>query len=384
MMFARHLSWGFRGLCIASLAVAAACGGQDDSPAVEEAKGVPRAPEAPAPPPAAAPAPAGSGAAAPARRPAYLALGDSIAFGYNLDYRTYLPDGTTKNLPDQADHAVGYPEALAKIVARDSKVQIGVANTSCPGEASGSMVTGRHLDDNDCWENRHAFKLHYEYAHKDYDNRDGTPLKKDDYGAGTSQLAHALAFLGDDPNGVKLVTITAGANDATKFTGGACNWAQSLGDKACLAGGALDAVLNKVQGNWETILTALVAAGYRGPIVAVLYYSPGYQLTDLPTRAGIKILNAKIHDGVKAVLAKYPMLNLKFVESYDVFEGAAGSAGGDACKAGLLVPLTQGPSKGTCDVHASNHGEELLADAVWRSLDFAEQQALLATGTSVP
>jgi lysophospholipase L1-like esterase len=317
-----------------------------------------------------------------APRPTYLALGDSIAFGYNINHRTYLADGTSQELPDQAAHAIGYPEALANIIQRDARVRVGVANTACPGEASGSLVTGRHVDDNNCFENRHLYPLHYEYDHEDYDKRDGTESNKENYGSNVSQLANALAYLGDDPNHVKLVTLTAGANDALRFQNGACNWVQSLSDDACLAEGVLDAVLLKLQGNWEAMLTGLAKSGYTGPIVAVLYYSTGYRLQDLLVQAGIKILNAKIHDAAKAVLANYPTLNLKFVESFDVFQAGSSSFGDDPCRAGLTMMITDGPQKGECDVHPSNAGEEMLAAAVWSSLTLAEQQDLLKSGTN--
>ena len=300
--------------------------------------------------------------ATPAARPAYLALGDSIAFGYNLNHRTYFPDGTSKNLPDQSAYAVGYPEALGRVLANDFGVRLPIANTACPGEASGSLITGERADDNDCFENRHEFALHHEYDHED-----------NAHGSGKSQLEHAIEYIAVDPSHVKLITLTVGANDALKYAGDAC--------LVCIAAGALDAVLFKLQRNWETILEAIVATGYKGPIVGVLYYSPGYRLTHLPQQAGIRIINAKIHDAAKVVRAKHPTMRLELVESFDVFNEASRPFGGDACAAGLTMLMTKGPDVGSCDAHASNLGQEKLARAVWQALSLEEQTALLESGT---
>lgn len=95
--------------------------------------------------------------------------------------------------------------------------------------------------------------------------------------------------------------------------------------------------------------------------------------------AGIKILNTKIRDAANAARNRHPSLNLKIVESYDLFEKAAGIQGGDACKAGLTMLMTKGPKLGECDLHASVAGEKILASAVWEALTPTEQQALLAS-----
>src|SRR6202040_1386124 len=57
------------------------------------------------------------------RNTRYLALGDSIAFGYN-----------PLVIPVDVDEYVGYPEIVSQIVHRK------VANASCFGESSGSFL----------------------------------------------------------------------------------------------------------------------------------------------------------------------------------------------------------------------------------------------------
>src|SRR5438876_1218589 len=54
----------------------------------------------------------------------YLALGDSVAFGYDPN----LPEDTSPT------HYVGYPDELAKLLG------LRVANAACSGEATGGFV----------------------------------------------------------------------------------------------------------------------------------------------------------------------------------------------------------------------------------------------------
>src|SRR5256712_13606856 len=54
----------------------------------------------------------------------YLALGDSVAFGFDPLARDF----------SEAENFVGYPEALAALLDVD------VVNASCPGEASGGFI----------------------------------------------------------------------------------------------------------------------------------------------------------------------------------------------------------------------------------------------------
>jgi len=281
-------------------------------------------------------------------RPTYLALGDSVAFGFDIN----------QSNADETANAIGYPEAFRDLLERDYGKQLGVANTACPGEASGSLITGQIADDNDCYKNRRAYPLHYEYDHQD------TPA-----GAGRSQLDHAVEYIAADPDHVKLVTITAGANDALKYAKPGANWTS--------AAGAIDAILNHVQPNWETILGALVRAGYRGPVVGVLYYSTGYRWSDFPTMTGIRIINNKIRDAAKAAIQRYPTLNLKLVESYDIFDDASKPFGNDPCAAGLTMRINA-PGSDSCDVHPSHLGEQKLAEGIWGVLSASERAALLA------
>src|SRR2546428_3545571 len=64
----------------------------------------------------------------------FLALGDSVAFGFSPLVRD----------PSEPENFVGYPEALAKLLDAD------VVNASCPGEASGGFISLTSPLDNGC------------------------------------------------------------------------------------------------------------------------------------------------------------------------------------------------------------------------------------------
>src|ERR1041385_4653158 len=111
----------------------------------------------------------------PHQSPSYLALGDSVAFGY--DPRT-----------DHA-HDSGYAELVA------ANQQLDLSNAACPGEESGGF-SSPDGEDRGCRENRAKYALHVQYT--------GT------------QLAFAVDYLKKHP-GTELVTIDLGGNDVGKL-----------------------------------------------------------------------------------------------------------------------------------------------------------------------
>lgn len=110
-----------------------------------------------------------------------LALGDSLAAGYQPMYRATLPP---KN-PVSGFRDGGYPHSYAADVA--SKQGLLLVDLACPGETSTSML---------------ATPAQGQCA----------TLYRSDFGA-NSQIAAALAFLSSHVNEVSLVTLDVGAND---------------------------------------------------------------------------------------------------------------------------------------------------------------------------
>jgi hypothetical protein len=113
----------------------------------------------------------------------YLALGDSVPFGFIGNAESLYPD---------PDNFVGYPEMLA------DDLRLRVLNASCPGETTASFIDD-DAQSNGC-ENSLTSPVGY---------RDRFPLhvQYDD-----SQLDYAVETLEEAPH-VRLVTLQLGAND---------------------------------------------------------------------------------------------------------------------------------------------------------------------------
>jgi len=143
----------------------------------------------------------------------YLALGDSIPFGFN----PLVPPSQRGN----PNHFVGYPEAYAAMH------ETTVRNLACPGETSGSLIATPTPanPDNGCQRYRSRFPLHTSFA--------------------GPQLAFAVAYLQAHP-GTSLVSVSIGHNDLALLEK-ACN-----NDAACELDG-LPKVLKHLEQNLSLI-----------------------------------------------------------------------------------------------------------------------------------
>ena len=245
----------------------------------------------------------------------YLALGDSVTFGYR--------EPTNPPPPDYSDAAsfVGYPSYVAAATG------LRVVNASCPGETSVSLVKAG-APSNGC-ENEPGGGPGYRTAY---------PLHKDYSG---TQLAFAVKFLRAHPQ-TRLVTLMIGAND-----GFLCQ--ETTADQcASELPGVLAQIGNDVA---RTLATIRGRAGYQGQIVIVNYYSLDY--SSAAQNASSRALNAAM-DKAAAPYA------VQTANGYKIFARAAASSGGDSCAAGLLTTLTGGG----CGVHPSARGQQLLARVV--------------------
>jgi lysophospholipase L1-like esterase len=249
----------------------------------------------------------------------YLALGDSITFGYRE------PD--TKPAPDykNARSLVGYPEDVAAALG------LHVANAACPGETSASLIR-KSAESNGC--------VHLPTGGRGYRKR--FPLHVAYSG---SQLQYAVSYLLAHP-GVRVVSLMIGAND-----GLLC---EETTKDHCER--ELPAVLKKVAANVASILTIIRSkAGYGGQLVIVNYYSLDY--TSFVDNLESQALNQAVDTASKP-------FHVKVANGYEAFRSAAAHSGRNPCKAGLLTQLTNG----TCGIHPSAAGQDVLALAVERVL----------------
>jgi lysophospholipase L1-like esterase len=250
----------------------------------------------------------------------YLALGDSVPFGYQPAAAIPSPNYQV------ARNFVGYPELVGQ--ALDERV----SNAACPGETTASLVTAG-AQSNGC-ENSVGSPVGYRTLHPLHVEYQGT------------QLQYALQYLHAHKH-TRLITIMVGANDAF-----VC---QATTASHCTSPADLGAVATQIATNLGTTLAAIRGAGYDGPLVAVSYYSLSY--TDPAQIAGALFLN----NTISAVAQAYGGI---VADGFAAFAAGSAASGGSPCAAGLLIKLPNG----SCDVHPTLAGHKLLAAAVLKAI----------------
>jgi lysophospholipase L1-like esterase len=264
----------------------------------------------------AVPASAGS-VTGPAANGTYLALGDSVAFGF------VPPEAVPPPNYRSAHSFAGYPEDVAQAL------RVRVWNASCPGETTASMLVAGVVS-NGCENSpgsptgyRTLFPLHVQYQ--------GT------------QMEYALKYLTVHSH-TQLVTIDVGANDVFL-----CR--ETTADH-CANPAELQAVLQEIAANLTAIYTQIRdVANYQGPLVALTYYSLSY--SDPVQVAGTQLLDSVIASVTEA-------FGGQVADGFAAFQGPSMAAGGSPCAAGLLIKLPDG----TCNIHPSPAGHLLLAQAI--------------------
>lgn len=247
----------------------------------------------------------------------YLALGDSVAFGYVPPNAVPAP-----NYLD-AHSFIGYPEYLAQ------QLNERVSNASCPGETTASMLVAG-AQSNGC-ENSLGSPVGYSTLYPLHVQYQGT------------QMDYALHYLAAH-NHTRLITIDIGANDAFLC--------QETTPDHCTSRAELLGVASEIAANLTTIFHDLrVVAGYSGPIVALTYYSLSY--SDPATVAGTQFLDSVIA-GVATAFGGI------VADGFAAFQAPSAAFAGDPCAAGLLITLPDG----TCNIHPSPAGAQLLAAAI--------------------
>ena len=253
----------------------------------------------------------------------YLALGDSIPFGYDPQVQP----------PSTRDYN-GYPEMVSRAIRQQ------VANISCFGETSGSFLgLGPDLG---ClnWKSQ-GLPLHVGYA-----------------SSFQTQMDLAVDLLARHKKKIQLITITIGGNDLGQILA-QCTSVGGVFDPGC-AQRELPVGLATYARNLSEILSRIRNTGYSGRIVAVTYYAFNYSPSDpfTPALAALNAVTAQVTREFGGEVA----------DGFKAFGEASAPFGGDACLAGLLVRLPAG----TCDTHPSEPGQKVLTSALISALSSSE------------
>ena len=254
----------------------------------------------------------------------YLALGDSVTFGYEEPQVVPAP-----NYAD-ASSFIGFPELLGQ------ELHLKVVNAACSGETSSSLIDPT-AQSNGCENSvgnpnvgyRTQFPLHVSYS--------------------GSQLAFAVSYLKKHKS-VRLVSLMIGANDGFVCQETTADHCASLPEQAALAAG--------IEKNVGTILTAIrKRAHYNGQIAILNYYSLNY--ADSTNTAAIAGINQALDGAAKP-------FHVEIADGFGELQTAAAHSGGNSCTAGLLTQLSGASTP--CGIHPSYAGASLLAQALEKAI----------------
>jgi hypothetical protein len=255
-----------------------------------------------------------SSLAASNRPQEYLALGNSVAFGFNP-----LVD------PMNADNFIGYPTPVA------AALKEALTNASCTGETSSHFISLAGSD-NGCGAYRLKYPLHVAYS--------------------ATQLAFADGFLKSHPQ-TRVVSIDIGSNDLFVLI----NSCGGQANVSCILAG-LPGMLVTLSANLDTIYGHIRNLdGYHHKLVALTYYSLNYS-----DPVGTSLISQ-----VNQVVAARTLAWRGIVAGgFAAFAAASTAYGGDTCAAGLRIVVSSSPL--TCDIHPSPAGRDLLAQAIVNAL----------------
>jgi lysophospholipase L1-like esterase len=255
----------------------------------------------------------------------YLALGDSIAFGF--DPTLFSP---TLPTPTPAQFT-GYPEVVAQVEhLLQSKKEV---NAACPGETSGSFwIAG--APDNGCNGLGPAGQPPFKTGIGLHTNYTGT------------QLEFAVSQLTTNKH-INLVTLSIGGNDLLLLQQ-QCSAPGVPSFSACVSA-LLPGVLQSYAANLTAILASL-RAKYNGTVVLVTSYSPSANPLFLQAIGALDFVMTQVGTN----------FGVKFADGFTAFQIASAPFNGDPCAAGLLIRLTAT----ACDVDPSPAGRDLLAATV--------------------
>jgi lysophospholipase L1-like esterase len=251
----------------------------------------------------------------------YLALGDSVSFGYQEPDVVPAPDYSN------ARGFVGWPEHTGRAL------HLKVVNASCPGETSESLIDA----------SAQAFGCENTAGNTDAGYRTHFPLHVKYRG---SQLSFAVSYLRKHPK-TRLVSLMIGANDLFLC--------QATTSDGCVS--ELRATYAKIARNVKRILSRIRnKAGYRGRIVLMRYYALKYGSD--PLVPVVRGLNTAASNAARPY-------RVRVADGFGEWRRATGHSGGDSCTAGLLTQLG---APGKCGVHPSWSGQALLSQALIRAI----------------
>jgi lysophospholipase L1-like esterase len=250
----------------------------------------------------------------------YLALGDSLAFGYSeAKFDELYPE------ENPADYDTGYVDDFAKLL-KIGDPSLRVINDGCPGETTESFIHGPCAY-------QLEFPLHHPYVG----------------GPSSSQLSDALAYLDAHPEAVNPITLDIGANDALGTIETTCKR-----EAACVVKEA-PTLFAHIGANLGLILSELRGAAPHATIIVLGLYNPfGEKL------AGGDALTADLNEVMAKVAAS---VGARFADPLPVFNPPGALEEPTICLlTNMCTPLE--------DIHPTTLGYAALAGLIAKEYYF--------------
>jgi lysophospholipase L1-like esterase len=244
-----------------------------------------------------------------------LALGDSLAFGYQAEK-------VLRNPFDLVQFHTGFAFVFAKRLAQTPPgARAQLVNYGCPGETTGSFLTGP------CFYQAAGFPLHASYK--------------------GSQIDAAEALLAGQHGQVSPILISLGANDVLALLG----LCPAL-DARCV-GAFLPGILDRVGENLNQTLMRLRAVAPDAEIILLQVYNPlelGFP--------GSNVLAVSLNEVIGKVAAAH---RARVANAFPPFN--LGPQPATLCSLTLICTVF-------ADIHASDAGYAVIADLMFRAAGY--------------
>jgi lysophospholipase L1-like esterase len=269
----------------------------------------------------------------------YLALGDSLAYGYHqAQFQRELKE---KGFVEAANFDDGYVDDFGKAL-QVFHPGLKIVNDGCPGETTETMIKGSGVGPEYCAGGPTGTPFPKAFLHHPYPG---------------TQLEDALA-VAKEP-GVNTITLDIGANDVLQFLGHTCGFPATF---TCTPE-QIEAEFGHIASNVGLILGQLRAAAPQAKIVFVSQYNP-YPTVLQPEGTGDATVEA-LNGVLKSVAAKFGVAFANTARVINFSGTHGGPEKGDiptVCAFTAMCPGgTFNPASPEADIHPTKAGYAAMA-----------------------
>ena len=273
----------------------------------------------------------------------YLALGDSLAYGYHQ--AQFKEELGSKGFVEAANFDDGYVDDFGSAL-RLFKPRLQIINDGCPGETTETMIHGSGAYGPEfCAGGLTGGPFPKAFLHHSYPG---------------TQLEDALAVAAKP--GVGTITLDIGANDILQFLGTTCGFPAAY---TCTPG-QVEAEIGHVVANVGYILGQLRAAAPKAKIIFVSQYNP-YPTVLQPEGTGDATVEA-LNGALKTVAAKF---GVSFANTARAINFSGTHGGPEAkdirtvCAFTAMCPGGQfNPASPEADIHPTRLGYAVMAGVI--------------------